>query len=292
MGFSKVITNPQFHMVMYEDSFNQRIRVDDIRGDGKYALLEAEKEVRKLQYDKLIVYIKREMLQECIERGYQLEGIIDHYFLGSNAYICTKYFSNERRLTRYWMEEDDILSGVYEKEYGKLNDLPEGYEVRDANERDGEELAKLFQKIFKVYPTPIHDANYIKLQIQKGTIFSVVTFQNEIVSCASAEINEFYKNAEITDCLTIPEMRKLGLLKHIILRLEKKLLERSIYCSYSLARSLSFGMNASLYQLGYQYRGRLMNNCYIYDKLENMNVWVKKLTGAEKFASRRKIRHF
>jgi beta-lysine N6-acetyltransferase len=40
---------------------------------------------------------------------------------------------------------------------------------------------------------------------------------------------------------------------------------------------LSFGMNAVLYQLGYNYCGRLMNNCYIYDKLENMNMWVKNL---------------
>ena len=37
-------------------------------------------------------------------------------------------------------------------------------------------------------------------------------------------------------------------------------------------------MNAVLHGLGYQYRGRLINNCYIFEKLENMNMWVKDLS--------------
>jgi len=61
-------------------------------------------------------------------------------------------------------------------------------------------------------------------------------------------------------------------------KLEEELKRKGIFCSYSIARAQSFGMNAVLYQLGYTYRGRLINNCYIYDKLENMNMWVKDLS--------------
>jgi hypothetical protein len=66
-------------------------------------------------------------------------------------------------------------------------------------------------------------------------------------------------------------------MKIILRELEGELKRQGIFCAYSIARSLSFGMNAVLFQLGYKYRGRLMNNCYIYDKLENMNMWVKHL---------------
>jgi hypothetical protein len=57
--------------------------------------------------------------------------------------------------------------------------------------------------------------------------------------------------------------------------LEKHLEDNGIYCVYSIARALSFGMNAVFFQLGYEYRGRLANNCCIFDKIEDMNLWVK-----------------
>ena len=97
------------------------------------------------------------------------------------------------------------------------------------------------------------------------------------MSAASAEINHFYHNAEMTDCATLPEYRQFGLLKQLILKFEEELLAQRVYCVYSIARALSFGMNAALHQLGYEYRGRLANNCYIFDELEDMNMWVKQI---------------
>ncbi len=41
-------------------------------------------------------------------------------------------------------------------------------------------------------------------------------------------------------------------------------------------------MNAAFHQLGYTYTGRLANNCYIFDKLEDMNIWVKDLSSYSK----------
>ena len=64
-------------------------------------------------------------------------------------------------------------------------------------------------------------------------------------------------------------------MKRILEKLEEVLRQQAIYCAYSIARAQSFGMNAVLHGLGYQYRGRLINNCYIFEKLEDMNMWVK-----------------
>ena len=102
--------------------------------------------------------------------------------------------------------------------------------------------------------------------------------RDNIVSAASAEVNSQYHNAELTDCATLTNHRKFGLMKNLLERLEAELKQNGIFCAYSIARAQSFGMNAVLHQLGYAYRGRLMNNCYIFDKLENMNMWVKDLS--------------
>jgi beta-lysine N6-acetyltransferase len=123
----------------------------------------------------------------------------------------------------------------------------------------------------------MNDPEYIQKCIKGDTVFYVYTYEGKIVSAASAEINRFYHNAEITDCATLPEHRQFGLMKHLIVKLEEELLAQEIYCVYSIARALSFGMNAALHQQGYEYRGRLANNCYIFDKLEDMNMWVKSI---------------
>ncbi len=106
------------------------------------------------------------------------------------------------------------------------------------------ELAKLYGAIFETYPTPMNDERYIKKVMEEGTIFSVIEYEGTIVSAASAEVNEMYHNAEITDWQQFPQHRKLLFYEGAHLRIETRIIQENIYCSYSLARSLSMGMNA------------------------------------------------
>ena len=159
--------------------------------------------------------------------------------------------------------------------------LPEDYSLRFAEVEDAHELAKLYGEIFETYPTPMNDAGYIKKVMEEGTIFSVIQYEGSIVSAASAEVCEMYHNAEMTDCATIPHHRKHGFMKVLISSLEQELIRKNIYCSYSLARSLSMGMNAVFHQLGYEYGGRLTKNCNIWDKYEDMNIWGKDLSSGD-----------
>lgn len=162
-----------------------------------------------------------------------------------------------------------------------LKSPPEEYKLIFVQKEEVAALAQLYQQVFKIYPTPLHDPAYILKTMEEGTIYFAFTKGEEVVSAASAEVNEFYKNAELTDCATLLEHRKYGLMKILLEKLEEELLARGVYCAYSIARAQSFGMNAALHQLGYRYRGRLTNNCYIYDKIENMNMWVKDLSFQE-----------
>ncbi|HOM70936.1 MAG TPA: putative beta-lysine N-acetyltransferase, partial [Armatimonadota bacterium] len=48
--------------------------------------------------------------------------------------------------------------------------------------------------------------------------------------------------------------------------------------AYTIARSLSYGMNITFAKQGYQYAGTLTNNTNICGHMESMNVWYKHLT--------------
>ncbi|MDQ1145396.1 putative beta-lysine N-acetyltransferase [Bacillus sp. SORGH_AS 510] len=263
---------------VFLDPFNKRIRVDDYRGNVQQILGRIENLVEQQQAEKLIIKGRRNDFLALMENGLQPEAVVERYFLGSDALFFSKFYTIDRKKNEHWVTEDRMIHSIYQlAPIIEKNSPPKEYELKIADENCAAELSALYRQVFQVYPTPLHDPEYVKKTMKDGTIYYVYFYQGKIVSAASAEINSFYKNAEITDCATLTEHRKYGLMKIILKELERELKSRGIFCSYSIARSLSFGMNAVLFQLGYSYRGRLMNNCYIYDKLENMNMWVKNL---------------
>jgi putative beta-lysine N-acetyltransferase len=272
------VVETNYFCEVYLDTFNKRIRVDDYRGNTKLLLEKVEELVTKYQVEKLIIKTRSEDYITFIEAGLQPEAMVDRYFLGSDAHFFSKFYTSARKRNDHWITEDGIIQSIYQlnppidKTYP-----PKEYELKKADESWAEELSVLYKQVFQIYPTPLHDPEYVKKTMKDGTIYYVFTYQGKIVSAASAEINNYYKNAELTDCATLIDHRKYGLMKIILRELEKDLVHNGIFCAYSIARALSFGMNAALFQLGYSYRGRFMNNCYIYDKLENMNMWVKNL---------------
>ncbi|AZU63032.1 putative beta-lysine N-acetyltransferase [Neobacillus mesonae] len=267
-----------FYLEVCLDPFNKRIRADDYRGNIQEILTKLEKLVHEHSVEKLIIKGRTEDTFTFYEAGFQPEAVIDRYFLGTDAWFFTKFYTSERKTTDHWMTEDGIIQNIYQLEPpGKRPHPPKEYILKKVSQSDAAKLSALYRQVFQIYPTPLNDPDYVKKTMEDGTIYYGFFHQGEIVSAASAEINSFYKNAELTDCATLTEHRKYGLMKLLLKELEQELKRDGIYCAYSIARSLSFGMNAALYQLGYKYRGRLMNNVYIYDKLENMNIWVKNL---------------
>lgn len=173
--------------------------------------------------------------------------------------------------------EDRILQAVKNTSASEVK-VPKSYQLKKMEKGDAIHLSRLYQQVFKIYPTPLNDPEYIKKTMDSGTIYYGFLYHGELVSCAAGEPNFLYYHAELTDCATLPQHRKYGLMKKILQTLEGKCRQQGIYCAFSIARAQSFGMNAVLHQLGYHYRGRLPNNCYIFDTLEDMNMWMKDLS--------------
>ncbi|MFY0782845.1 putative beta-lysine N-acetyltransferase [Peribacillus simplex] len=277
--FTQIETGDCYTMELYHDHANQRLRMDDYRGNIKKAMARALVIAKEQGFTKVILKARNEDLSAALGQGYMLEGILSRYFNGNDAYCMAFYLTDERRTSDFWVKEDKVIQDV--SEIPRLMDMqkiPENYILRFATDEDAQELANLYGEIFETYPTPMNDERYIKKVMEEGTIFSVIEYEGSIVSAASAEVNEMYHNAELTDCATIPHHRKHGFMKVLISALEQELIRKNIYCSYSLARSLSMGMNAVFHQLGYEYGGRLTKNCNIWDKYEDMNIWGKDLS--------------
>ncbi|TLS37492.1 putative beta-lysine N-acetyltransferase [Pseudalkalibacillus caeni] len=260
------------------DPFNERVRLDDYRGNIGSVIDRLEEISNDPSFSKIIIKARAEDCDFFISKGYQNEGKLANYFSGSDAYMMTKYKKDWRRASDYWVKEDDIFHDIIGKERNEGDSLlPEGYQIRKGLESDAEALASMYRSVFKIYPTPLNDPEYIRRAMKDDTLFYVCIFDDKLVSAASAEINPVYYNAEITDCATLKEHRKAGLMRVIIKRLEEELKGIQIYTAYSIARALSYGMNNVLYNLGYRYGGRMANNVKIYDKWEDMNLWNKKL---------------
>jgi beta-lysine N6-acetyltransferase len=282
-GETLEVNEKTYKMTLYLDKQNRRSRVDDYLGDLLSILEKAEKIAENEKADKMIIKGRKEHFIQLLERGYRFEASIDGYFLGSDCFFFSKFLTDERKMSTHWTEEDGIIKSVYHlKESSQSIAPPKAYILKKMGESDAAALSKLYKSVFQIYPTPLDNPAYIVKTMQEGTVYYGFINDGQVVSAASAEVNLFYKNAELTDCATLKEHRKHGLMKILLERIEQELVENGIYCAYSIARALSFGMNAVLYQLGYAYRGRLVNNVFIYDKIENMNVWVKDLASPPK----------
>ncbi|WP_349410658.1 putative beta-lysine N-acetyltransferase [Pseudalkalibacillus sp. SCS-8] len=274
----RVVSATDFTMNVSLDFFNERLKIEDYRGNVESIHKQIVRLLEDHPFTKVIVKSRQEDWKHFLTLGYQFEAIFTGFFNGNDAYSMAMFTENARRTSEYWVYEDETLQQV--KELSRSLDVPAdpSYTIRKAEASDAAALADLYQAVFEIYPTPMNDPDYIHKLINHHSIFYVAVYEGKIVSAASADIHSTYNNAELTDCATLPEHRKKGLMKMLIAKLEHELKEQQIYCAYSIARALSFGMNAVFHQRYYEYKGRFTNNCNIYNKLEDMNLWVCDLS--------------
>ncbi|WP_059351029.1 putative beta-lysine N-acetyltransferase [Bacillus coahuilensis] len=274
MGYKEVLLKE--NATLYCDPYNKRIRVDTYSNSLSELFPTLLTKASKINADKIIVKARTDQVKDCLRLGFNNEGIINNYFNGEDAWFFSYFLTRERRESHFHIEETTILRDLDTVHAKPISSLPTQYQIRKATLSDSSSLAVLYQNTFPIYPVPIHHERYIS-ESMKDTVYYCIEIEGDMISAASAEINRVDRNAEITDCATLKKYRSLGLLKNIMNELEEELKGMNIPVVYSLARALSLGMNKSLKQLGYEYQGKLVNNCYIYDKLESMNIWSKSL---------------
>ena len=263
------------------DKTNKRLKIFDCTEQDLESFSRRMEELAKEnELEKIILFGKNPNYKDaCTTLGFVYEGKIDGFFDGKDAYMLSKFLTSKRETSDNVENEDQILTTI--KDTGPAttnNELPEGYQIREAKPEDAERIVEIFNVVFKTYPSPMHNKDYVVKALKTNVDLVVIeNEQGEIVSLSSAEMDFERKNAEITDCATLPSERGKGLMYHMIHFLEEKMQKRGILNLFSIARARSFGMNKVLYNHDYQYRGRLINNVHISGNWENMNIWVKPL---------------
>lgn len=281
-GVEHTIEGDGFRAVLFLDHYNQRIRILSYQAKSFEKLVLAVRFLSEANgFDKITVFATHEDWMEFLRFGYVLEAVISHYHRGEDAYVVSKFRSQERLTSAVLMDEilliERILGERGVREHARPQ-LPSDVGLRLARPDDLNELVSLYGEIFETYPSPLLHASYLEAILQKDSLFAVCEVQGRIVAAASAELHPEDLAAELTDCATRPEARGRGLMSHLLRRLEKELIARSYICAYTMARARSYGMNAVFHGLGYTFMGRLVNSCDIFGAYEDMNIWVRRLT--------------
>lgn len=269
---NKEIRTGDAYVSVYSDQFSSRIRIDDYSGPLASVLKIIENE-KSAWVEKLIFKSRPQDVELLESKGFINEARVNDYFLGTDMFFMTAYFSPDRQKSLAWDEEELIVNTILKEEVNAFEtDISN---VRVASKDDCKDLADLYRDIFPIYPTPLSDPNHLEKTMEEGTVYVFIRDHEKIVSAASAEINSTYKNAELTDCASRHEVQGKGHMKKLLYKLEERLVHRGVHCLYTIARAQSVGMNKAFHQLGYHYGGRLKKNLIIYSGLEDMNVWYK-----------------
>lgn len=279
-GMDFMIETEDYRVRLFFDHYNFRLKILDYEARDYRAMVErvnwlaAENDLEKIFWK-----AGEEDWRKFLSFGYQLEGILKYYFKGEDAYVMSKFRTQERLQSDELIAECELIETLMRRP--QVYDppaMPEGYELVLATREHIPQLVELYRRIFKTYPSPLTHPDYLLQTMERNVLYrAVLNGEGDVVSAASAEMDFKHKNAELTDCATDPGERGKGLMYHLLHRLEEDLREREIITAYTLARGTSFGMNLVFYRLGHEFCGRLINNCDIYGQFEDMNIWVKPL---------------
>ncbi len=278
LGLHETISLNDFTSELYIDFHNQRIKLLKYYGNTQKIAKNSIKMCNKYGMGKIITVLYEKDTPTFIENGFVLEGTIEGYYKGQTGY-CLSYFCDPKRAISHKLNEAvEIIknSEGYTNQYH--HSINKDFFIRTADLDDVNELARLYDTVFKTYPTPMNSPNYIKRIITSNqVIFKVAEYESQIVSAASADLNHELLHAEITDCATLAQFRGRGLLSALVYHLEETLIAKRYITLFSLSRALSLGVNIVLSKHGYRFTGRHINNCNIMGELEDMNIWVKNI---------------
>lgn len=211
--------------------------------------------------------------------GYKTEAEIPRLYNGEKdgCFVC-KYLDSERKNDLFHQECTRILKlAEQKKSESPSKPLNRGMVCRQATEQDVPAMTEIYQRVFKTYPFPIFEEEYLLKTMKENVIYYGIWDNNNLVALSSIESCLKYSNAEMTDFAVLDEYRGEGLGLHLLQIMEEKLSELQIQTAFTIARSKSAGMNITFAKNGYTYAGTLINNTDISGQIESMNVWYKAI---------------
>lgn len=233
------------------------------------------------KYSKIFVKVQKDVSVFFIDEGFEQEAIVPNLFYGKKDCLFLSYYLSEERRIEYDLQSIESIIELALARGAQTDSFDESNEfiIRKCNLNDIQVMVEIYSQVFTTYPFPIYDPSYIASTMKTNVEYYAAEVGSKIVALASAEFDNESSSVEMTDFATVPGWRGNNLASYLLYYMENEIKSKKINTAYTIARSLSVGMNITFAKLGYHYGGRLKNNTNISGKLESMNVWYKKLDG-------------
>ena len=278
-GSTEKISGAGYQAQIHLSPLNRRIVVKSYQGENIEKLTSQLLDIAKENnFTKIWVKAYQKDKDKFLEAGFEKEAVIKDYYPNDNAVSLAYYLTEERKQMINRNQEERIINDLVTETATNNNiNLAANYSFKVAEEEDLDKLAKLYDQVFDSYPYPIDRVDYLQKMWSDDVIYGLVYDGQDLVAAASAETVPQEKNAEMTDFATLPSYRGQGLASYLLKELEEVLKKKDYNCLYTIARAKVAGVNKIFSRAGYQYTGRLMQNCNIAGGLEDMNLWCKTI---------------
>lgn len=232
-------------------------------------------------YSKIFVKVPESSVEIFASAGYITEATVPFYYQGKESTVFMAKYTDPKRKE---VKDATIIADVLSAAFGYAGDrsahvLPDRFSLMHAHAGDAKEIAVLYRSVFKTYPFPIFDPDYILESMQGQVRYFVIKKSHQLAAVASCEIDNENLNIEVTDFATSPQFRGAGFAGILLHAIEMEMKKEGTLLAYTIARAISRPINATFAGAGYQFGGLLPNNTNICGSTESMNVWYKKLGG-------------
>ncbi|MFA5784119.1 MAG: putative beta-lysine N-acetyltransferase [Phycisphaerae bacterium] len=248
--------------------------------DAKKLADEMENLANSNGYTKIFAKVPVHQADIFIGSGYQSEAVVPGFYKGrQDALFLARYFDPDRQKETASEDIEKIIDLARNK--GQLGikavQLPAGAVLRQCNPDDAAAMSGLYSRVFPSYPFPIDNPDYIARTMREHIVYFGIEIEGKLVSLSSCEMDTDAQNVEMTDFATLPEFRGSSFAGLLLGYMENQMRLSKMLTAYTIARSVSHGINITFARAGYTYGGRLINNTNISGKIESMNVWYKSL---------------
>ncbi|MDG6243103.1 MAG: putative beta-lysine N-acetyltransferase [Methanolobus sp.] len=266
--------------VIQHGPFNDRVYLMKlVPEEPEHVLSVIEEIAHENEYSKIFSKVPESAKELFLKNGHIEEANIPEFFNGhENASFMAKYLKEQRRIEADPGKRNDVLKIALSKcDTPTRTELSEGEECILCTEKEAAEMAALYKQVFPSYPFPIYDPDYLISTMSEDFVYFGIKKKGKIVALSSCEMDPYNSNVEMTDFATLPEARGRGYSYSLLEEMEKEMKNRGIRTAYTIARSVSYGMNITFSRFSYTYAGTLINNTNISGGIESMNVWYKKI---------------
>jgi len=265
--------------IIQHGKYNNRVYILKLdREDVPGIIPEIESLSSENGYSKIFAKIPSDVLPFFTIEGYEIEGFVPRFYDNKTDCFFVSRFLDETRkvIPKKELNEFSNLVKSTARSNGQIYKHSLQFKMEQLYIADVEEIARIFSQVFKTYPFPVHNPEYIQETMQGDkTRYFGVRDGEKLIGVSSAETDIFEKNAEMTDFAVLPEYRGQNLAFRLLAKMEQEMKLINIKTVYTIARIKEPGISKTFLKSGYHYSGTLLNNTNISGSIESMNLFYK-----------------